>query len=118
VSAERLPAMRLRTDPSCRLVSSSFPVLSIWQVNQPDHHGGLQVDFDGPPDRLRIRREPDGVALERIGAAEFNWLAALLDGAPLAAAIERAQAANATFDLGTALHRFIGDATIAGLDDR
>ena len=124
VPPERLPALRLRTDPSCRLVASAFPVLAIWQVNQPGHHGDLRVDFDSPPDHLRIRREPDGVALERgvvlerIGGGEFAWLAALVNGAALAAAIESAQVADAAFDLGTTLHRFIGDGTITGLDVR
>jgi Putative DNA-binding domain len=121
IPAEDLPALRLRMDPSCRLLASSYPVLSIWQVNQPDHRGDMLVDLEAGPDRLRIRREPDVVALERIGGAEYAWLAALMAGVALAAAIERAQAAEATFDLGTVLHRFIGDGTIAGVasqDDR
>ena len=117
VPAEHLPALRVRIDPSCRFIASSFPVFSIWQVNQPDYRGDLQVDFGSPPDRLRIRREPDGVALDRIGAGEFAWLATLSHGAPLGAAIELARDADAAFDLGTALHRFIGDGTIAGTLD-
>src|SRR5438067_9410654 len=31
---ERLPILRIRLDPSCRLVSSPFPILRIWQTNQ------------------------------------------------------------------------------------
>lgn len=117
VPAEQLPTLRLRMDPSCRLVASSFPVLHIWQVNQPDHRGDLRVDLYAGPDALRIRREADGVVLERVGAGEFAWLVALREGAAIATAIERAQAADATFDLGTALHRFIGDGTITGAFD-
>jgi len=114
---ERLPALRLRMAPSCRLIASSFPVLRIWQVNQRDHAGDLAVDFDTMPDRLRIRREPAGVALDRIDAGSFAWLAALMGGATLAIAIERAQDEDATFDLGTTLHRCIGDGTITGTID-
>ena len=75
--ADQLPESRLRIEPSCRLVASEFPLLRIWQVNQPDHGGDLRVAFDAGPDHLRIRREPDGIALERIAAGEFAWLAAL-----------------------------------------
>jgi hypothetical protein len=114
---ERLPALRLRMAPSCRLIASSFPVLRIWQVNQRGHVGDLRVDFDAMPDRLRIRREPGGVSLDRITPGELAWLAALMDGAALAATIAGAQAADVTFDLGTALHRFIGDGTITGTID-
>ena len=77
----------------------------------------LAVDFDTTPDRLRIRREPGGVALDRIDAGVFAWLAALAGGATLAVAIERAQDEDAAFDLGAALHGCIGDGTITGTLD-
>jgi hypothetical protein len=115
--ADQLPASRLRIEPSCRLVASEFPLLRIWQVNQPAHDGDLRVALDGGPCHLRIRREPDGIAVECIAAGEFGWLAALSRQATLAAAIERAQGLDATFDLGAALHRFIGDGTIHGVGE-
>ena len=118
VPAEHLPAARLRVEASCRLIASKFPILRIWQVNQADHGGDLRVAFDAGPDRLRIRRESDGIAIERLAAADLAWLAALAQHESLAAAIERAQDVDATFDLGTTLHRFIGDGTIAGVGDR
>ena len=40
-----------------------------------------------------------------------------LVGSALGEAIERAQDADAQFDLSTALHGFIGDGTIAGIGD-
>ena len=110
-----LPSLRLRLDPSCGLIASAFPLLRIWQVNQPGHDGEMRVDFTAGPDRLRIRREWDGVALERIAAGEFAWLSALSTRVNLAAAIEQAQDADAGFDLGAALHRFIGDGTITAI---
>ena len=112
---DRLPSLRLRMDPSCRLIVSPFPLLRIWQVNQPGHDGEMRVDFESGPDRLRIRREPDGVAIERIAAGDFAWLSALSARADLAAAIAEAQRVDAAFDLGGALHRFIGDGTITGV---
>jgi hypothetical protein len=112
---DRLPSLRLQMDPSCRLIASPYPLLRIWQVNQPGHGGEMRVDFDAGPDRLRIRREPDGVALDRIAAGQFAWLSAMAAGANLGTAIGEAQDADAAFDLADALHRFIGDGTITGI---
>ena len=111
----RLPSLLLRLDPSCRLIASPYPLLCIWHLNQPGHDGDMRVNFDAGPDRLRIRREPDGVALDGIAAGQFAWLSALSTGANLGAAIGKAQDADAAFDLADALHRFIGDGTIAGV---
>ena len=97
---DELPSLRLRMHPSCRLIVSPFPLLRIWQVNQPGHDGEMRVDFESGPDRLRIRREPDGVAIERIAAGDFAWLSALSARADLAAAIAEAQRVDAAFDLG------------------
>jgi len=99
-------------------MAPEFPILRIWQVNQTDHCGDLRVALDTGPDRLRIRREPDGITIERVAAVDFAWLSALAQHESLAAAIERTQRVEATFDLGTTLHRFIGDGTIAGIGDR
>ena len=107
----------MRIAPSCRLIASEYSLLRIWQANQAGQDGALPVPLDAGPDHLRIRLEPDGIALERIGAGEFAWLAALSRRATLAAAIEDARRVDAAFDLGAALHRFIGDGTIAGVAD-
>ena len=114
---EELPLLRLRLDGTCRLIESPFPLLRIWQVNQLGHDGEMRVDFNAGRDCLRVRREPAGVALERIGGGDFAWLSALSARSNLAVAIAEAQRADATFDLGNALHRFIGDGTITGILD-
>lgn len=117
-----LPRLRLRIEPSCCVLSSAFPLLRIWQVNQLDYVGDLTVDFVARPDELRIRREQESgsgaIVIERLAEGDFRWLSALLKGASLAHAIERALCADATFDLQTALHRFIGDGTITGIAGR
>lgn len=93
-----------------------FPILRIWQVNQPDRGGEPNVDSGVGHDHLRVRREPEGVAIERIPAGDFAFLSAL-HGSALGEAIGRAQDADALFDLRTALHRFIGDGTIVGIGE-
>ena len=114
---ERLPALRMRLEPSCRFVASEFPVLRIWRVNQPGYDGDERVSLDEGPDHLLVRRDADGVVLQRIAAAEFAWLAALAAHASLALAIDKAQGVADAFDLGVALHAYIGNGTIAAIVD-
>lgn len=112
---ERLPALRLRLDPSCRLVASAFPILRIWQANQPAHEGDDRVSLDEGADLLVVRRGDEGVVLARIGAGEHAFLAALAAGSPLGAALDAAQRADAAFDLGAALRSNIAAGIIAAV---
>jgi hypothetical protein len=107
----RWPTLVLALAPSCRLVSSRYPILRIWQVNQ-DFSGDQRVSLDGGPDRLLVRREAQGVTIERITEGEHAWLAALMAGSSLGDAIDAAQGADAKFDLRTVLSARISDRTI------
>jgi len=121
VAAGALPELHLGLEPSCRLVASAFPLLRIWQVNQPGYDGDLRVDFTAGRHCMRIRREPNarcsecddsGIMIERIDAAHFEWLSAIARGATLAEALERAVDTDPAFHLQTALQKFIGDGSI------
>jgi hypothetical protein len=92
--------------------------LRIWQTNQPAYEGHDRVMLDESADRLLVRRGVDGVAIERVSAADHAWLAALRDGQSLGTSIEAAQNADATFDLGAALRQHIAAGTIAAVIDR
>jgi hypothetical protein len=115
VVPERLPGSRLRLTPRCRLVGSGYPILQIWQKNQAGCSGDLRVSPEAPGDTLCVRRDPDGIVIERLPAGDFAWLAALGEGTKLAAAIDAARSADADFDLGRALHAQIGNGTIAAI---
>ena len=115
VAAEDLASVRLRLDPSCRLVASAFPTLRLWQVNQPDHDGDDWVDLDAGGDALLVRREANGVSLSQQAPGEHAFLAGLAAGAPLGAALDAAQAADEAFDLGAVLRKHIAGGTIVGV---
>ena len=114
VPPAELTSLRLRLDPSCRLVASAFPILRLWQVNQPDHEGDDRVDLDAGADRLLVRREPTGVSLSQLAPAEHAFLAALAAGAPLHAALDATEAGDTVFDLGTTLRAHIAGGIIVG----
>jgi hypothetical protein len=113
---ERLPAMRLSLDPSCRLVASAFPILHIWRANQPRHDDD-RVSLDEGADRIVVRRGAEGVVLVRIGAGEHAFLTALAAVAPFGGALAAAQRADAAFDLGAALRANIGAGIITAAGD-
>jgi hypothetical protein len=115
VPPERLAAVRLALDPSCRLVTSPFPIRRIWQVNQPACTDVEFVALDAGPDFLLVRRDPDGIAIERIGAGEHAWLAALADGGTLGAALDAAAAVDPGFALADALRAHLAAGTLAAV---
>ncbi|HEX6137766.1 MAG TPA: DNA-binding domain-containing protein [Casimicrobiaceae bacterium] len=117
VRPERLASLRLRLDPSCRLVASPYPILRIWQVNQPEHDGTDRVALDEGADALLVRRDAHGTSIERLPAGVHAWLAALACDATLGAAIDAAQLADPSFDLGTALREQVAAGTIVAAID-
>lgn len=110
-----LPAAVLTLAPSCRLVASRYPILRIWRANQDDYVGEARVSLEGGADRLLVRREAAGVTIERLGAGEYAWLRAFAAGLSLGEAIEAAQDADASFDLGTTLRERIEDGVLDGV---
>ncbi|HET7032094.1 MAG TPA: DNA-binding domain-containing protein [Casimicrobiaceae bacterium] len=115
VAPERLPGLGLRLAARCRLVASPFPILRIWQANAPGADGDPRAPTDSPGDALAVRRDPDGIVIERLPISDFEWLAALAKGATLAAAMDAALKADPAFDLGGTLHTQIGNGTIAAI---
>lgn len=115
IAPEGLPDVRLRLAPACRLMASRYPILRIWRINQDDAPRDARVSLDEGGIAVLVRRDARGVALTALAAGEHAWLAALERGAPLGLAIDAAQAADATFDLGSALRERIADGTILGI---
>lgn len=115
VAADRVSELRLRLDPSCRIVESPYPVLQIWRANQPREDGRAPVMLDEGPDTLLVQRDASGVRVESVSRGEHAWLRELAAHASLGAAIERARQADASFDLGVALQQRITAGTIIGV---
>lgn len=115
VPGNEVASQHFALDPSCRLIASDYPVLRIWQVNQPGFGGDEKIEFGIGTDWLLVRREAGAVVIERLAPADFAWLQALAAREDLATALERAVAAESTFDLGTVLRACIANGTIAGL---
>lgn len=99
IPADAHGALRFKLHPAIRLVASPYPLLRIWQVNQPDYTGEMAIDWQCEPETLLLRREHDAVVIESLSAAAIRFLAAIADGEPLDAATGAALTVNAAFDL-------------------
>lgn len=100
--------LRFRLDPAHALLASRWPVVRIWEVNQPGYIGDLTVDFKRAENAL-IHRRPAGTAIERLATGELTLLLALHQEETLAAAVDKAVTEETSFDLQGALQRFIGN---------
>jgi len=91
--------------PAARLVASRYPVLAIWEANQAEDPG--VVDLDAGGDWLVVHRRELQVEMLRSTPGEFALLAALRDGMTLGEACEAALAAEPALDLSAAMSRFV-----------
>ena len=92
-------SLTFQLHPASRLLKSDYPVLTIWQVNQPDYTGDDTVDLNtGGCKLLMIRRHFD-IELQVLTDGEFALLQALAYGSDFATACEQALAIQADFDV-------------------
>jgi hypothetical protein len=101
--------LRFVLHPSAQFVESRYPILHIWQVNQPEYEGAADVDLGEGGDSLLVARSSRGVAVERLKPGEAVLLRAFAANAPLGAAASRASEAESSFDLPAALRRHVAN---------
>jgi len=102
--------LRFNLQPSASVVSSAYPILKIWQANQPGATGidsTIRLD-EGGADLLVIQNDLE-IEFRILGAAERCWLDRLAAGGSLAEASGAALDQDPSFDLAAALARHLGD---------
>lgn len=102
---EQWGELRFRLDPAHACLASDWPLVRIWEVNQPEYRGDFQVDFEQAQTVL-IHRRPGSVAVEPLYPGEHALLVALGAGLALDSAVEAASRL-AAFDLQASLRRCI-----------
>lgn len=112
VPAEQHAALHFSLHPATWLLESTYPVLRIWQANQPE--------ADAPPvslaeggDRLLVLRNGLEIEFKRLGAGEYRLLHAFAAGRSLLAASDEAVAAEAGLDLAAILTQHVQLGTLA-----
>lgn len=100
------PGLVFTLHPAARLVSSEFPVLTIWNANQPGVDADQIIDLGSGAEHVLLLRTSEDVELRRLDTAEFIFLSSVARGVTLAHAAEAASAGGA-FDPGASLRRYV-----------
>ncbi len=83
-------ALRFILHPSVSLIASAYPIVRIWQVNQPGYDGEMAIDWDAAGDLALVIRDDVEIKIEAMPRASFNFLCALHQGESLEAASNKA----------------------------
>jgi len=112
VTPDRQPQLHFVLHPSAQLVSSRYPIVRIFEVNQDDYLGSKEVDLGaGGVSALVIRRGLT-VYVEPLAAGEAALLMHLNQNHPLGQAVAAALWAQPDFDLTTVLVNHVHRGTL------
>ncbi len=115
VASDRLPDIVLSLHPSLRIVRSSFPIVTIWQMNVG---GGVPrpVDIDGGGEDALVLRPAAEVRVHALPPGAAAFIGALAAGAPVVGALNSARLDDPCFDLGGTLTGLMEAGAIVGWD--
>jgi hypothetical protein len=109
VAPEAFATLRFALHPASRIVCSPYPILRIWQVNQPGFTADQSVQLDAGGDSLLVIRRGFAIELERLSPGELALLEDLAEGVALAEAHTHALQAEPGLDLSAFLqHHVLG----------
>jgi hypothetical protein len=112
---DRLSSAKLILHPSTRIVRSSFPVVTLWQMNVG---GGVATPLDlvGNGEDALIVRPVDAVEVRRLPAGAATFIQALTGGMPLIDAATVALDESPDFELARTLEGLLASRIIVGCD--
>jgi len=97
--------LRFALRKAARLLDSAFPIVHIWEANQPGATAAEIIDLASGPEFVLAHRVSGDARITRLSAGEFALLSTLAKAEPLEAALDASLACEEDFDLGAALHR-------------
>lgn len=109
VPPERYADLTFEPAPATRLVESRYPIVRIWQSNQP-LAAAEYIDLDTGPDHVLVRRRGEELEFVRLSAGEFTFARMLARRTPLGLATDASLAIEPDFDLARVLRAL----TLAG----
>ena len=110
VPPEQIGDLRFTMQPAHQLLESTFPIFTIWGVNQPDFDSVPKVDFAESEGGF-VSRLTHTVIQRALPADTLAWLRALAEGETLGTATALAMACDVTFDLQNTLRQHLADGT-------
>ncbi|MFH0341998.1 MAG: DUF2063 domain-containing protein [Chromatiales bacterium] len=114
VPPDRYGELRFKLHPASRLLVSEYPILHIWQVNQPGCDGMVDLS-EGAVNLLVIRRGLE-IRIEALSAGAHALLANLAQGHVMSYAAAHALKVEPELDLPRCLRRHVARRTIVGFE--
>jgi hypothetical protein len=102
VPAHRYQDLAFTPNPATRLVESRFPIVRIWQTNQPGVEPE-QVRLDAGGDQVLVRRRGGDLEFVHLPRADFSFARMLSRGTALGLATDASLAIDPAFDLARTL---------------
>lgn len=99
--------LRLQLHPAARLLRSRYPLMRIWQQNQPGNTVDQPIDLSTGNDRLLIRCVGSETELRQLSDGEFLFLQALQARSSLQEALTSALTVNQDFALSDQLKKWV-----------
>ncbi len=94
-------SVQLKPHPSLRVISSSYPVLSLWErARSGENKSEGQADYDKLGETVLLIRPQDDVEFHLLSPGEAALVTAILGGEDLAEALEATSRAQPAQDLG------------------
>ncbi|MGI0116258.1 HvfC/BufC family peptide modification chaperone [Zooshikella sp. RANM57] len=105
--------IHLSLAPSVQLVMSKFPILAIWQANQPAVVDPPTVLLMEQEEYLIVFRENEQFVIEPVTSSEWYFLQKISHTASLNQAYEYALLSSIDFDLAGSLQRYVRSGIIS-----
>jgi hypothetical protein len=109
IDPDRYEDLVFEPHPATRLVESGFPIVRIWQSNQPEAPEET-IDLGSGGNRILVRRRDDELEFLHLEPADFVFARMLSRRTPLGLATDASLAVDPGFDLTRALRTL----TLAG----
>ena len=106
--------LRFHLQPGCRLLSSPYPVLHIWEANQPGSIAVQEINLEEGSDNLIVYQGGFEVKIARLSVGEYAFVDLLGAGDALGTAMLRAIDIEPGIDAGAALKRLAVEGIIGG----
>ncbi|SEN51675.1 hypothetical protein SAMN05428959_102220 [Duganella sp. CF517] len=115
LSPEQMEAARMTLHPACRLVSSQWAVVPLWQAHQPDSGIGFPEQMAVPSHGV-VARPAWKAQVVPLSGAGHAALRALGEGRDFGAALDAAFDIDDAFDVAGALQLWLAHALVVNMD--
>jgi hypothetical protein len=113
---ERYADVRLLPHPSCRLLTSPFPVDGIWEMARPGGDSAAAPALDAGPAWLLINRMDFDVRLTTMTEATYRFVGLLMAGQTVGTATGQVMTVDPSFDLTAALKQHLAVGTFVNFE--